>query len=188
MRGDLKDGDLLLYHVLPSDTLDIQRLISLGEQDGSKADFQYYHAGLVIDVVNDQGFEQNPPAMHYTKLSQEPWGRIDVYRPTVPIDVAKLRAWCASSLGSPYPYGQIAKFLAADAAAELTGLGVLEKLIDLPASGRSPHLDVCSATDADALDDASGGKMGWDRQDADMRPCDLTSGNVVLVVDGSAQA
>jgi hypothetical protein len=184
MRTDLQPGDILLYHVLATDTVDIQRLISLGEHDGSAANFEYYHAGLVLDPGADQGFEQNPPSAHYTVLSQEPWNRIDVWRPTMPLDIAKLKAWCWGAKGTPYPYGQIAKFLVADITGELTGLRVLENLIDLPASGRSPHLDMCSAVVANALDDASNGQMGWTRPDADERPCDLTTGQVVLVVEG----
>ena len=185
MRTDLQDGDILLYHVLPSDKLDIQRLISLGEQDGSGADYRYYHAGLVIDVANDRGFEQNPPCMAYTSLSAQEWDRIDVYRPTVPLDIQKLRAWCFANVGTAYPYGEILKFLGADVAAEVTGLAVLEKWLDAPFSANNPHFDVCSATDAAALDYASNGNMGWMKPDTNERPCDLTAGNVVLVVEGA---
>ncbi len=187
MRQDLQAADILLYHVLASDTLDIQRLISLGERDGSNADTQYYHAGLVLDPAKDQGFEMNPPASGYTSLQAQPWNRIDVYRPTVPVDLGRLQAWCAVNKGTPYPYEQIAKFLGADIAADVTGFDILEKWLDAPLSTpRSPHLDVCSATVADALDDATHGNMGWNRLDANVRPCDIPAGKVVLVVDAAA--
>ncbi len=184
MRTDLKDGDILLYHVLPSDKLDIQRLISLGEEDGSGADYRYYHAALVMDAAHDRGFEMNPPCSAYTSLSAQEWDRIDVFRPTVPLDVVKLLAWCRGDIGTAYPYGQILKFLEADIAAEVTGLSVLEKWLDAPFSANNPHWEVCSATVAAALDAASNGMMGWTKPNANERPCDLTAGNVILIAEG----
>ena len=175
----LKPGDVLLYKPSPG----IGAAISWGEWSGAPGEaLEYSHAGLVLDVAADQGFEQNPPETHYTKLSAEAWDYIDVWRVAdgVVVDAEKLRMWCANDVGVKYPYGKYFRFIGAGLLARV-GLIKWAQAMD----GGGIHSDkswaVCSATVAMALTVATDTNL-WPKLEEDMRPCDLPLGRIRKVL------
>ena len=177
MRADLQAGDVLLFK--PASLLD--DAIELGELDGSNQFTQYIHAAIVLDPAGARGFQMIAKVSEYFDLNTVNFAKVDVFRPTVPIDVEKLLAHFAKVVGTPYPYAEDVKFLIADMF-DREGLGGVGRLVDSFAAGNDPRLQVCSATACDGLDDASDSKMGWPKATTDMRPCDIPDGNMALVV------
>ncbi len=187
MRNNLLPGDILLYRKdesvpwYKSLTL-MGTYISWGEWNGGRGNYDYVHAGIVLDPSADRGFEQNPPATHYTELSKENWALIDVYRlnPEYKIDVEKLTEWCASDLDVKYPFG---KYFRLFGAAALARIGLISAAQSMDAGGT--HSDkswaVCSATVCMALSASTGAKL-WPVLDEDMRPCDIPLGQVTKVI------
>ena len=177
----LRPGDILLYKA----TSGIGTAIEWGEWDAGKGDYQYTHAGLVLDPSTDQGFEQNPPSTHYTQLSQEAWDHIHVWRvtPGVLLSWDELKAWCASDLGVKYPYGKYFRFLGASILARI-GLTSWAQSLDAGGKHSDKSWAVCSATVALALDNAKIGapQSLWPKLAEDMRPCDIPLGQVYMVL------
>ena len=181
-QGILQDGDILLFLAVQG----ISSAISWAQWiDGQEAD-RYAHAALAIDVANDQGYEQNPPSTHYTKLSQQPWDRMEIWRllPGIKIDPAKLRAYCAAHLGIGYPFFKYFRFIEAAALAR-AGATSAALAVDSGGSNKAdPAWEVCSATVCDALDHAKvdPSQVLWTKiNDEDERPADIPLGKVMQI-------
>jgi hypothetical protein len=183
----IQDGDILLYK--PPAGISMEGAISVMEKDNTDSDKwdMYAHAGIVTNALNNQGYEQNPPATHYTDLRGEPWDRIDVWRllpaPLKTLDVPRLRSYAAQHLGIPYPYGMIAKYLQADIVGQ-HGLPGLAKWLDNLGPTTDPSHAVCSATVCLALwssvDLKFDGQL-WTKPCDEMRPCDIPLGMVTQI-------
>lgn len=174
-------GDILLYRVPAGEN--IGKYISWGEWDGGRGDYKYVHAGLVLSPALDKGFEQNPPATHYTTLSGEDWSRIDVWRikPGIIMNPVKLDDWCKADLNVKYPYGKYFRFLGASLLARI-GLQTLAQKLDAGGTHSDKSWAVCSATVCMALTAATGNDKLWPKLDENMRPCDIPLGQVVRVL------
>ena len=188
MRTDLKPGDVLLFKQPQNAGFwsFVGKAISFFEKAalyGGNAAYQ--HAAIVVDPSQNVGFETNPPSAHYIALSDQPWDRIDVYRPQVPVDLDKLKAFCKDHVGEPYAYGEIARF---------AGIGLLGMLNPEAAKNAlqqpsSHHLDVCSELVDDALNAAAGKDCVPNVAEGNERPSDLAASPLLtLVLDGSSQA
>jgi hypothetical protein len=173
----LQPGDILLYRPKPG----IGSLISWGEWTGASGEaLEYSHAGLVVDPLQDWGFEQNPPETHNTVLSREDWSVIDIWRVKAPVDKLAMTRWIANDLGTPYPYAKYFRFLGAAMLARV-GLSTLAQKVDAGGGQNNPHWAVCSATVCMALSAACPGTKLWPKIDEDMRPCDIPLGSVERV-------
>jgi len=179
---NLQPGDVLLYSTPPSGIWNfIGRGISFFE--GLAADpgdnIKYEHAAIVVDPASDQGFETNPPSAHWIRLSEQPWDRIDVYRPTgLKVDQNKLLGFCYARLGQPYSYATIARFL---------GIGLVGAVSSKAAGwlirrNEGWHGEVCSTMVDDALEAATGKDIVPQNGQDNVRPSDLASSQYLTLV------
>lgn len=178
-------GDILLYRNPP--TWSVGKAITVAEHDDTSADAWdvYYHAGLVVDPVSGEGWEQNPPGTHWTDLASEDWDRIDVWRvKSGPfLSATALQAYAQGHLNIPYPYGMLAKFLGADVIGTL-GLPSMARWLDKLGPTTDARAAVCSAEVCLALNSVVGVSWGsrmWPKAPDEMRPCDIPLGFVQQV-------
>ena len=172
--GFLRPGDMLLYHPVPG----IGALISWGEWSGEPGEaLEYCHAGIVVDPLRDLGFEQNPPASHWTKLSEEDWARIDVWRlkPEFSVDPQKLTQWCNDHLNIDYPYEKYFRFIEAAIAARAGDISLAQQ-VDSAGKLSNPQWEVCSAMAVNAVESASAAV--WPKLAEDERPADVPLGPI----------
>jgi hypothetical protein len=178
MRDDLQPGDVLMYRAGNSF---LGKLICTGSWTNTPREaLEYAHAGIVVAPAADQGYEMNPPASRYTVLSKEDWSKIDVFRPTVPVEHATLADWCARHAGTKYPYDEVIQQGISGLFARL-GLLKISRWIADQGPADDPKQAVCSATVCLALNAATGFCMQWPRHPDDMRPADIPLGNLTRI-------
>jgi len=140
----VKPGDVLLYknHGI------VGTLVGWFSWDGGRGNNDYSHISQVLTDIT--GYEQNPKESRMFSLDTVNWDMVDVFRFNIdgvnpydnPENVAKLKSFDESRVGTPYDFGFIGEALGAGILARIGLQSLAQKWIHN--TTRQQHRSVCS--------------------------------------------